>query len=53
MQISFVDMTDLEAVRKAIRPETKMMWIETPTNPTLKVCDIKALCSMCQEYKVT
>ena len=37
---SFVDMRNPEAVRAAIRPETKMLWIETPTNPMLKVFDI-------------
>lgn len=35
-----VDMTDLGAVRAAVRPETKVVWVETPTNPLLKVVDI-------------
>src|ERR1700736_5084851 len=39
---TFVDMTDLAAVRAAIRPATKMFWIETPTNPMLRVIDIAA-----------
>ena len=43
LEADFVDMTDLQAVREAIRPETKLIWIETPSNPLLKVCDIKAL----------
>ncbi len=37
---SFVDMTDLSRVRDAIRPTTKIVWIETPTNPMLKIFDI-------------
>lgn len=37
---SFVDMTDLQAVEAAVRPETKLIWIETPTNPVLRVVDI-------------
>ena len=37
-----VDMTDLNAVRAAIRPNTKMLWIETPSNPLLKITDIAA-----------
>jgi len=38
-----VDMGDLEAVRAALRPETKLLWLETPSNPLMKVCDIAAL----------
>jgi len=40
---SFVEMSDLDAVRAAIQPNTRMVWIETPTNPLLKVADIAAL----------
>ena len=38
-----VDQTDLAAVRAALRPETKLVWVETPTNPTLKVIDLPAV----------
>jgi cystathionine gamma-synthase len=38
-----VDQTDLAAVRAALRPETKLVWIETPTNPTLKEIDLPAV----------
>jgi cystathionine gamma-synthase len=44
--VTFVDMTDLEATRTAIRPETKMFWLETPTNPTLRLIDIAAVCRL-------
>jgi len=37
-----VDMTDLDALRAAVRPETRIVWVETPTNPLLKVVDIAA-----------
>jgi cystathionine gamma-synthase/cystathionine gamma-lyase len=40
---SFVDMSDLDAVAAAIRPNTKLFWIETPTNPLLKLIDIAAV----------
>lgn len=40
---SYVDMSDLEAVKAAIRPNTKMIFIETPTNPLMKVADIQAV----------
>src|ERR1700733_1162131 len=43
---TFVDMTDLDAVRAAIRPNTKMFWIETPTNPMLRIIDIAAVAAM-------
>lgn len=38
-----VDLTDLDAVRKAVREDTKMLWAESPTNPMLKIVDIDAL----------
>jgi len=50
---SFVDMRDPAAVRAAIRPSTRMLWIETPTNPMLKVFDIQALAEVCREAKIT
>ena len=46
---SWVDLSDLEAVRAAIRPETKMIYIETPTNPMMKVADIAALAGIAHE----
>lgn len=42
IESTFVDTTDLEAVKSAIKPNTKALYIETPTNPLLKVTDIKA-----------
>src|SRR5205823_629949 len=44
-----VDLTDLEALRKAIRPETRVVWAETPTNPLLKVVDIAAVAAIAHE----
>jgi cystathionine gamma-synthase len=38
-----IDQRDIEAVRGAIRPETKLVWVETPTNPTLNVIDLLAV----------
>lgn len=46
MTFTFVDMTDHDAVRAAIRPNTKMLWIETPTNPMLRIIDIPALVAL-------
>ena len=44
-----IDLTDVDAVRKAIREETRMMWVETPTNPLLKIVDIEALAAIAHE----
>ena len=46
LQFTYVDMTDLEAVRGALKPATKLFWIETPTNPLLKLVDIAAIASL-------
>ena len=43
LQFTFVDMTDLKATANAFRPNTRMVWIETPTNPLMKVIDIAAV----------
>ena len=43
LQVSLADFTDLAAVEAAIRPETRMLWIETPTNPLLKIVDLEAI----------
>ncbi|MGE5346150.1 MAG: cystathionine gamma-synthase [Acidithiobacillales bacterium] len=41
-----VDTSDVEAVRKAVRPGTRMIWAETPTNPTLRIADLAALAAV-------
>jgi len=43
---SAVDMADLDAVQAALRPETKLVWAETPSNPQLRVSDIAALAAL-------
>jgi len=43
LDFSYLDLTDPAAVEAAIRPETKMLWVETPTNPLMKLADIAAL----------
>ncbi|HUZ02996.1 MAG TPA: cystathionine gamma-synthase [Thermomicrobiaceae bacterium] len=43
---SLVDLTDLDAVRAAIRPSTRMVWVETPTNPYLKVVDVAGIAAV-------
>ncbi|HGM5582677.1 TPA: PLP-dependent aspartate aminotransferase family protein [Pseudomonas putida] len=46
---TYVDLNDLEAVAAAIRPNTKMIWLESPTNPLLHLVDIKPLCDLARE----
>jgi cystathionine beta-lyase/cystathionine gamma-synthase len=43
LRFTYVDSSDTEAVAAAMRPETRMVWIETPTNPLLKIVDIRAM----------
>ena len=43
LDISFVDMSDLRAAEKALRPKTKLAWMETPSNPLLKIVDLAAV----------
>jgi cystathionine gamma-synthase len=43
LDVSFVDMSDLRAVEDAIRQKTKLAWMETPSNPLLKIVDLKAV----------
>lgn len=46
VQVTYTDMTDIAAVRAAIRPETRLIWIESPSNPLLKITDISALAEL-------
>lgn len=48
-----VDMTNVDNVRQAINDRTKLIWIETPTNPMLKVIDIEAVTSIARKHKIT
>jgi cystathionine gamma-lyase len=42
-EVAFVDLTNLEALERAIRPDTRLVWVETPTNPLLKIVDLRAV----------
>ncbi|RZT10857.1 cystathionine gamma-lyase [Duganella sp. CF402] len=46
---SYVDLTNPENLLAAIKPETKMVWVETPTNPMLKLADLQAIGRICRE----
>ena len=49
LRFSFVDARDLTAVRKAITKSTKMLWLETPSNPLMKIVDLKAAAEIARE----
>jgi len=50
LSFSFVDTTDHDAVRAAMRPETELVWVETPTNPLMRVNDIAALAELAHDH---
>ncbi len=52
LEFSYVDMSDLGAVRAAIRPNTKLFWVETPTNPLLKIVDIAAVAALRRDSQI-
>ncbi|HEX4181896.1 MAG TPA: PLP-dependent aspartate aminotransferase family protein [Caulobacteraceae bacterium] len=50
MAITALDLTDLAAVEAAIRPNTRMIWVETPTNPTLKLVDLDTVAALAKRH---
>jgi len=51
IEVSFVDMTKPENASAALKPNTKLVWIETPTNPTLKIVDIQAVSDLVHQQE--
>ena len=52
LEFSFVPMQDLDAVKAAILPSTRLVWIETPTNPLLKLVDIEAVVQIARSHNL-
>ena len=50
LAFTYVDTSQPETVRQAVRPETRMLWVETPTNPLLKVTDLEAMAAIAKEH---
>jgi len=50
LDFSFVDMTDLDTVRAALGPKTRMLWVESPSNPLLKIVDLVELAVLAREH---
>ena len=49
LQVDYVDMRDKNNVKKSMKPNTKLVWLETPTNPLLKVADVEGICNIIAE----
>lgn len=52
LKAHFVDMRDLSNIEKKINKKTKLLWIETPTNPLLRLIDIKAVCLLAKQHGI-
>ena len=52
LHFSFVDMSDLAAIETAIRPNTRMIWIETPTNPLLRLADLAGIAALAKKHQL-
>lgn len=51
-EFSYVDMTDLKSLEAAIKKNTRLIWLETPTNPLLKIFDIEAIASIAKKHNI-
>ncbi len=52
LEISYVDPSDLGAVERAIGPKTKMLWVETPSNPLLKIADLAGMAKIAKKHGI-
>ena len=52
LEFSFVDLADLSALEAAIKPNTRMIWVETPTNPMLKLVDLEAIARLAKKHGI-
>jgi len=50
VEFSYADGEDIEALRRAFRPNTKLLWIETPSNPMLSIVDLQAACELAHAH---
>lgn len=52
LEVTYVDLTDMKKVEAALRPNTRMIWAETPTNPILKVIDLAEVAAFAKDKKI-
>jgi len=50
--VSFVDLSEADALQAAIRPDTRLVWVETPTNPMLKLVDLDAVARIARQHRL-
>jgi cystathionine gamma-lyase len=50
LKVDFLDLTNLELLEKTIKPNTKLIWAETPTNPLMKICDIRKVADIAHKH---
>lgn len=52
LEVDFIDLSNLELLKKTIKNNTKLIWIETPSNPLLKISDIQEISKIAKEHKI-
>ncbi|HEX7365255.1 MAG TPA: PLP-dependent aspartate aminotransferase family protein [Dehalococcoidia bacterium] len=52
LEVTFLRMTDKQAIERAIRPNTRMIWIETPSNPLLNITDLEMVVGIARKHKI-
>lgn len=52
LQVTYVDPADLQALEQAITPQTRLIWVETPTNPLLKLADLAAIADVARKHQL-
>jgi cysteine-S-conjugate beta-lyase len=52
LSFSFIDMTDINQIEAAIQPNTRMIWLETPSNPLLKLVNLKAIAALAKKHNL-
>ena len=52
LEFTYLDLTDASRLKKAIKPNTRMVWVETPSNPLLKLIDLEAIAKIARENKI-
>ena len=53
LEFDYIDTSDLDKIRGALKPNTKMVYVETPTNPTMLITDLAAVGAICRERNLT
>jgi cystathionine gamma-lyase len=52
LEVTYLDMSDLDAVEAAMRPNTRLIWVETPTNPLLKLVDLERIAALARRRSI-